>query len=71
MPKKTSTSQKFQGYDKNYIADLLKIVNRDVQDNVQIENVDYLDLVESACEQFNKDFNDDSFDNRSKKSVKR
>ena len=66
MPKENSANQKFQGYNQAYIADLLKIVNRDVQDNVQIDDVDYLDLVESACEKFNKDFGDEFFDNRSK-----
>lgn len=65
MPNESTAVEKFQGYDKSYISDLLKIVSRDVQDNVQIDNVDYLDLVESACNQFNEDFSDEFFDSRS------
>ena len=66
MAKENIANQKFQGYDKTYIANLLKIVNRDVQNNVQMKNIEYLQLVESACEKFNNDFGDETFDNRGK-----
>mgnify|MGYP003398193302 CR=1 FL=1 len=59
-----STSQKFQGYDVTYISSLLKIVTRDVQNNEQIENMEYLDIVESSCGEFNNEFEKEFFDNR-------
>lgn len=64
MEKENKTNQKFPGYDKNYIGNLLKIVSRDMQNNVQMKDVEYLDIIKTSCEQFNEDLGDEIFDDR-------
>lgn len=64
MAKENKANQKFTGYDENYIGNLLKIVSRDMQNNAQMKDIEYLDIIKTSCEQFNKDLGDEVFDSR-------
>lgn len=63
MASEETTSNRFQGYNVNYIDSLLKIVKNDVQDNTIISDDGYLKVALDACIKFNEDFEDDTFDN--------
>lgn len=64
MTKENKSNQKFPGYDETYIDSLIKIVSKDLQNNAQIKDVEYLDIIKTSCEQFNKDLGDETFDSR-------